>query len=178
MVSLGCSCTVKQVSAYFWPGLLGVEQRYSVLNCDNYWSSTTLHLKGEPNLQSKGPNAHNRFFQDFERAWNACNVYAGATMWLRKHYLSGLVEPVIKARFALPTETSKAQEGCLMAYCQLSLNTIRDGGLHCDSRRWHPNLKTKVFDTDLLRPKTMNEDTPMWIHLLREDIYWPFHREG
>lgn len=56
------------------------------------------------------------FLQDFMETCDAYNIYEEVAMWLLTYYPRGPVESVIKARFTLPTETTKAQEGYLLSY--------------------------------------------------------------
>lgn len=49
------------------------------------------------------------FLQNLTAACDALNIHEGTEMWLFKHYLNGSVEAAIKARFAIPTKTVRAQ---------------------------------------------------------------------
>lgn len=91
------------------------------------------------------------FSQDSKAACDAYNIHARAAMGLFKHYLSGLMKAVIKARVALPTDTSKAQEGFLTSYSAIinyllelyvtddNITTADAGGsiTRCHWKTWH-----------------------------------------
>lgn len=51
------------------------------------------------------------FLQDFKEVCDACNIHESTAIWLSRQYLTGPVEPVIKALVALPTESAKSKEG-------------------------------------------------------------------
>lgn len=53
----------------------------------------------------------------FEKVCDVYNTPEGATMWLLKHYASSLIGAVIEAQAALPTETTKSDEGYLTSLC-------------------------------------------------------------
>lgn len=51
VVSLGCSRTVERVTAYFMVGLLGVEPRYRIRNCDTHRNSIVLQVSRAGNTR-------------------------------------------------------------------------------------------------------------------------------
>lgn len=56
------------------------------------------------------------FLQDFKAECDFCNIHKRETMSILKHYLNSQVESFIEASVALPTKTTRAQEGYLKSY--------------------------------------------------------------
>lgn len=46
------------------------------------------------------------YLQDIKAACEGYKIYESAPRWLFKHYLTGLIEAVIKVQVAIPTETT------------------------------------------------------------------------
>lgn len=66
------------------------------------------------------------FLPVFKEACYPCSIHEGAAICPFKYSLSGLVESVIMAPVAIPTETSEAQEGCLTSYSAIANYLLND----------------------------------------------------
>lgn len=80
---------------------------------------TAVQMKDQI-LKRKDPVSIISFLQIFKAECYARTIHRGDTMLLCKHYLSGPVENVIKARVELPTMTAKKQKGSLTSYSEIS----------------------------------------------------------
>lgn len=91
-------------------------------------------------FNGKEPLSIVAFLQNFKAACDARNVHEGAAMWLFEHYLNRPVESVINARFALPAETARAQNGCLTSYFAI-INWLL--------KRYEIDKNITIVDTDI-----------------------------
>lgn len=122
--------------------LIKKSARY-IEDVDSEWNKMTRNSRSNErsHFQRKRPLVDNPFYPYFKAECDACCMHEKAAMWLFKHYLSGLLESVIKQRGALPgidRQSTRKVLDAIFRSRQLFVETTRDGRQNCDSTRRNP----------------------------------------